>query len=202
MRALHHVLRRRHVAVLLASFAATTASADMGCPQARHGMHLHGPQHYCCGGQMHRNRNEHPMHHGMHHRGAPSDLGSGGASGQEHFMHHRSPRAGHRVDHMRGGVMTPNLATDMMGQGMMGLGSDGEYLDSDLSIDDVKAILEHRLSHHGNSRLRVGAVNESDEDTIVAEVETVDGSLVERFAVDRHTGRMQRVADTQTPVSQ
>ena len=33
---------------------------------------------------------------------------------------------------------------------------------------------------------------EKDEDTIVAEIVTNDGSLVDRIEVDRHTGRMRR----------
>ena len=35
-------------------------------------------------------------------------------------------------------------------------------------------------------------VEEKDKDVIIAEVETVDGSLVEQFSIDRYTGRMQR----------
>ena len=52
--------------------------------------------------------------------------------------------------------------------------------------------MEHRLEHYGNDRLRVGKVEQRDDDVIVVDVETVDGSLVERYLVDRHTGRMQR----------
>jgi hypothetical protein len=74
-------------------------------------------------------------------------------------------------------------------RGMMGRGM-GMYRDTDLSADDVKAIMEHRLFHRGNPRLRVGKVEEQDDDTIVAEIETVDGSLVNRFEIDRHTGEM------------
>ena len=37
----------------------------------------------------------------------------------------------------------------------------------------------------------MGAVQEVDEDTIVAEIVTVDDSLVHRWRVDRHTGQMQ-----------
>ena len=204
MRVLHHLLHRRHMAALLASLVVASANADMGCSQGRHGMHFNGSQHDCCGAQMHHNMDSHPMHHGMHHHGATGGLGAGRGMAQDGSMHHRMPKAGRRGAHMRHGTLNPNPAPDMMGMGhgMMGLGSDGEYLDRDLSTDDVKAILEHRLFHHGNHRLRVGAVSANDDDTIVAEVETVDGSLVERFAVDRHTGRMQRVQETQTPPTQ
>ena len=36
------------------------------------------------------------------------------------------------------------------------------------------------------------ALEKKDEDTIIAEIVTNDGSLVDRFEVDRHTGRMRR----------
>ncbi len=90
-------------------------------------------------------------------------------------------------------MMGQGMGPGMMGRGMGSpSGSTAPYRDRDLNVDEVKAILEHRLEHHGNERLRVGKVEEKDADVIIAEVETVDGSLVERYAVDRHTGRMQR----------
>ncbi len=74
-------------------------------------------------------------------------------------------------------------------RGMMGRGM-GMYRDTDLTAAEVKEIMEHRLFHRGNPRLRVGKVEERDDDIIVAEIETVDGSLVNRFEIDRHTGQM------------
>lgn len=62
-----------------------------------------------------------------------------------------------------------------------------------LTADDVRHFLEHRLDMHGNKRLKVGEVKEADGDTIVAEITTVDGSLVERLEVDRHSGRMREI---------
>jgi len=92
------------------------------------------------------------------------------------------------------GMMGPGMG--MMGpggQGMPGAGAQSRgYLDRDLSEDDVSAILAHRLTHQGNPRLRVGKVEARDDDTFVADIETVDGSLVERYLVDRHTRVMQR----------
>ncbi len=63
----------------------------------------------------------------------------------------------------------------------------------DLTGDDVRHFLRHRLEVHGNKRLMVGDVKEADQDKIIAEITTVEGSLVERLEVDRHTGRMQRM---------
>ena len=90
-----------------------------------------------------------------------------------------------------------------MGSGMMGrgmgqgtspgiLGPGARWRDRDLSVEDVKGMAQHRLEHYGNDRLRVGKVEEKDDDVVIAEIETLDGSLVERYEVDRHTGWMQR----------
>lgn len=80
-----------------------------------------------------------------------------------------------------------------MGYGMMGLGFGGQgALGKDLSTDDVRHVLEHRLEWHGNERLKLGEVKEADDDTIVADIVTQDGSLVQRLKIDRHTGRMQQ----------
>lgn len=87
-----------------------------------------------------------------------------------------------------------------MGSGMMGSAEGGAPCagiapdaDRDLDADDVRASLERSLDWHGNKRLKVGEVTETDDDTVVAEIVTVDGSLVQRLEVDRHTGRMQQV---------
>jgi hypothetical protein len=84
---------------------------------------------------------------------------------------------------------------DMMGPGLgkgPGLGSQ-VMQNMDLTADDVRHFLEHRLEMHGNKRLKVGEVNEADDDKIIADITTVDDSLVQRLEVDRHTGKMQHV---------
>ncbi len=86
----------------------------------------------------------------------------------------------------------PGMGPGMMGQGPgFGMGPGGSFvmpLARDLSADEVRHMLEHRLAWHGNERLKIGTVEEKDADTIVAEIVTVDGSLVQRLEVDRHTG--------------
>ncbi|WP_193367856.1 hypothetical protein [Pelagibius marinus] len=57
-----------------------------------------------------------------------------------------------------------------------------------LSADDVKTMLERRLAWQGNPHVKLGEVAEKDDDTIVAEIVTQDGSLVQRLEVDRHRG--------------
>ena len=104
------------------------------------------------------------------------------------------------------GMMTPGTGGPGMmgpgtgGQGMMGPGyGKGPGLDNqvvpskDLTADDVRHFLEHRLEMHGNKRLKVGEVKEAVDDKIVADITTVDGSLVQRLEVDRHTGKEKHV---------
>jgi hypothetical protein len=78
-----------------------------------------------------------------------------------------------------------------MGPGMMGPGMI-QSLRQDLSAADVRHMMEHQLAWQGNSNLKLGKVEEADSDTIVAEIVTRDGSLVQRMKIDRHTGWMQR----------
>ena len=94
------------------------------------------------------------------------------------------------------GMMAPGTG----GQGMMGpgfgkgLGLDSQVVPSkDLTADDVRHFLEHRLEMHGNKHLEVGEVKEADDDKIVADITTVDGSLVQRLEVDRHTAQMRDI---------
>jgi hypothetical protein len=105
---------------------------------------------------------------------------------------------------MGAGMMMPG---PMMGAGMMGPGAAmmgpataakscqtvAVEPGKALSPDDVRASLERSLTWHGNTRLKVGEVKEADNGTIVAEIVTVDDSLVQRLAVDRQTGQMRRV---------
>jgi len=94
---------------------------------------------------------------------------------------------------MMGQGMAPGMMGQGMGPGMMGqgMGPGMAALPNDLSADDVRHMLEHRLAWQSNPNLKLGKVEEADADTVVAEIVTSDGSLVQRFKVDRHTGWMQ-----------
>ena len=88
------------------------------------------------------------------------------------------------------GMMGHGMGPGMMGQGMRpGM---MQPLRQDLSAKDVKHIMEHRLAWNGNPNVKVGKVEEKDDDTIVAEIVTQGGSLVQKLEVDRHTGLMRR----------
>ena len=90
--------------------------------------------------------------------------------------------------------MMQQMHRDTKGQGMMGPGHGSRVVpQQDLSSDDVRHFLEHHLAMQGNPRLKVGEINEKDDDTVVADIVTTDGALVDRFEVDRHTGQMKRV---------
>jgi hypothetical protein len=96
------------------------------------------------------------------------------------------------------GMMRQGMGPGTMGQtpGMMGQGMGGwsglagrQVVPMiQLSTSDVRGFFEHQLAALGNERLKVGKVEALDDDTIAAEVVTLDDSLVESFEVDRHTG--------------
>jgi hypothetical protein len=62
-----------------------------------------------------------------------------------------------------------------------------------ITVERARTIVEGVLAWHGNPRLKLGTVEEQDDDTIVAEILTVDGSLVQRLAIDRATGTFRRI---------
>ena len=61
-----------------------------------------------------------------------------------------------------------------------------------LDAESVRARLGQNLLWWGNPRLTVGTVAVRDEATIVADIVTRDGALVDRFLIDRRTGWTSR----------
>lgn len=61
-----------------------------------------------------------------------------------------------------------------------------------LTVDDVRTNFQHWLAWQGNHRLKLGTVKKDSHDTIVAEIVTKDGSLVDRYRVNRLTGAIWR----------
>jgi hypothetical protein len=126
-----------------------------------------------------------------------------GQQGQMPMMGHGMMGQGHAMmgqGQGMGPMMGQQGQMPMMGRGMMGPGygmGQGmgpgmmQPLRQDLTAADVQHMMEHRLAWQGNPNLKVGTVEEKDDDTIVAEIVTQDGSLVQRLEVDRHTGWMQ-----------
>ena len=127
-------------------------------------------------GYMH--NNQMPM------TGQGSMMGHGSMSGQ---MMHSS--GGHHSGH--GMVMGMGTGSHMQ-SGMPG-GGYGIKAGRELDVEAVRKVLTGRLAWTGNSRLKVGKVEEKDDDTVIAEIVTLDGSLVDRLAVHRRTGAMRRL---------
>ncbi len=120
-------------------------------------------------------------------QGGPG-IGHGHGMGRGHGMGHGMMGFGHGMGRGHGMMGHPG----MMGRGgMRGCGpgaTGGASVDKELSVEDVTKILEGRLAWRGNDRLKVGKVVEKDEKTIIAEIVTVDDSLVKRLEFDRRTG--------------
>ena len=77
--------------------------------------------------------------------------------------------------------------------GMGGSATPGATVDRRLSVTSVRTMLSARLAMGGNPRLTLGAVTEQDSGTIIAEIVTMDKALVDRFSVDRKSGRFTRI---------
>ena len=110
----------------------------------------------------------------------PGMMGPGGYGGG----HGRGMGPGGYGGQGWGGGMFGRGAGDCPGQAAFG---------GELSVDTVTAMIERRLGHWGNDRIKVGQVVEQEDGSIVAEIVTQDGSLVEKLAFDPKTGRPQRV---------
>mgnify|MGYP003700410161 CR=1 FL=1 len=117
----------------------------------------------------------------MQGRGMMGGQGPGMMGGGHGMMHGQG---------MMGGQGPGMIMGQGMGPGMMG-GAGMMALRQDLTVDDVRHILGHHIEWRGNPNLKLGTVEETDEDTITAEIVTQDDSLVRRLEIDRHTGQMQ-----------
>ena len=62
-----------------------------------------------------------------------------------------------------------------------------------ITVERARTMLEGALAWHGNPRLKLGTVEQQNEDTVVAEILTVDDSLVQRLAIDRATGAIRPI---------
>lgn len=97
----------------------------------------------------------------------------------------------------------------MMGQGMMGRGmmrgpgaGQGGFLygipggqPAETTPETARAWLAQQLEEHGNPRLRIGSVERQEDGSVIAEIETVDGSLVQRLAFNRYPGFVRQADD-------
>jgi len=73
---------------------------------------------------------------------------------------------------------------------MKQMGKQSRFADRDLNLtaEEAKTLVEARLIMKGNDRLKVGQVVESDLDTYLVDIVTVDDSLVRQVKVNRDNG--------------
>lgn len=142
-----------------------------------HGM-MEGPGMHPGHGMGHGMPSGHEIHpgHGMQH-----DMKIGPGMHYGHGMHHgmkMDPDAG------QGGGLGPRMLYGWPGDETQ-----------DISVEGARGWLERKLDWHGNPRLKLGEVVAADDDTITAEIVTKDGSLVQKLAIDRHSGFMRQIDD-------
>ena len=104
------------------------------------------------------------------------------------------------------GMMGPGMHPGMMGQGghgmgpgmtgpgMMGMHGFRVVPMMHLSTDDVRQFLQRHISAHGLTRLQVGEVTQTDDETITADIVTREGSLALRLEIDAYTGFVKSVS--------
>ena len=123
--------------------------------------------------------------------------GSGLLAGEDRPM---DPEMMMRMKQMHGEMMgragDPGMHGGMMGGSGMHGGMCAMMMaqgDKELSAEQVRAILAGQIAWTGNKRLKVGTVEQTDEESYVADIVTVDDSLVQKVEVDRRTGAMRPV---------
>lgn len=85
----------------------------------------------------------------------------------------------HRM-HMGGELAMPTMDEAAI---LYGMGGDAP---EEMTGDRVREFLERLLERHGNPRLTIGTIEDGEDGTIVAEITTVDGSVVQRLAFNRY----------------
>lgn len=64
-----------------------------------------------------------------------------------------------------------------------------EKIDKDLSVEQVRDIVEGRIAAMGNSNLTIGDVVETSDNTVLVDIVTQDDSLVQTVEISTRTGR-------------
>jgi len=160
---------------------------------------------------------EHDVHHPAETPAAASDAGTAdsveGMSGMKGMM---TPEMMKMMQGMMGGsrgeggmnmesamMMCPSMQM-MMGmragadmQGMMGgpglLYGMPHGTAEEMTPESVRTFLEKRLEWHANPRLKIGKIATAADGSITAEIVTVDGSLVQKLAFNRHPGMVRQL---------
>lgn len=98
--------------------------------------------------------------------------------------------------------MMGSQGSGVMGRGMMQGQGAGNWLyglpggqPQETTPETARAWLEGQLEYHANPRLRIGSVEQQQDGSVIAEIETVDGSLVQRLAFNRYPGFVRQADD-------
>jgi hypothetical protein len=125
--------------------------------------------------------------------GAMAEGMPGPGMGQE-MMGGGMPRSG--MMGMHGMDMGPRGAQGPMGGHNLGPGAlygIPQGAPVEMTPARVETFLSHMLERHGNPRLEIGEITEAEDGSIIAEIVTVDGSLVQRLAFNRHPGLFRQI---------
>lgn len=126
-------------------------------------------------------------------------LGLGALAATATLAHGTGSGGGQGYMHGQGNGYMGQGMGNSMGHGMMHGNAQGDdcltnqTLDKPLTIDGARANLEKHLQARGNDRLKVGKVIDKDDKTIVAEIVTIDDSLVRTIEINKATGRFNPV---------
>lgn len=64
---------------------------------------------------------------------------------------------------------------------------------SEMTPARVEAFLSHLLERHNNPRLELGDIEKAEDGSIIAEIVTTDGSLVQRLSFNRYPGLFRQI---------
>ncbi len=124
----------------------------------------------------------------------PGMMGPGMMSGQMPAAGANPMEQGMMMCPMMAGMkgQQPGMMGRMMGQGRGAMGLGVVTPSRSVSVDDVRDHFERLLQAQGNPRVKLGEIKDADKETIGAEIVTTEGSLVDRFSVNRRSGAIQR----------
>ena len=100
---------------------------------------------------------------------------------------------------MMGRSMAYPMMDRGMGHGMMMAGNHHQSrttnIDRKLTVEDVKKIIDGHLAWMGHKRLKAGDVIKQDDGFLIANIDTIDGSLAMQMEVNAKTGAMHLVIE-------
>ena len=120
-----------------------------------------------------------------------------GGMGQGMMGHAQMPMAGGMMGcpmmQSKGAHGGMNMMGAMAGPGLFyGMPHDATR---EMTPARVRALLEQRLEQHANPRLKLGEIATAADGNIVAEIVTVDGSLVQKLAFNRYPGLVRQITE-------